>query len=99
MDNLNIVVFVCNWGAHAAYQTLQDNGSRIPAEVRMIRIPCTGRISKSLLFRAFEMGADGVALLGCAPGSCRYGSGTAVAERNVDDTRGILQLLGLGSDR
>jgi Fe-S oxidoreductase/coenzyme F420-reducing hydrogenase delta subunit len=99
MDNLKIVVFVCNWGAHAAYQTLQDNGSHIPAEVRMIRIPCTGRISKSLLFRAFEMGADGVALLGCAPGSCRYGSGTAVAERNVDDTKGILELLGLGSER
>jgi len=99
MDDLKIVVFVCNWGAHAAFQTLQDNGSDVPSQVRMIRIPCTGRISKSLLFRAFEMGADGVALLGCTPGSCRYGSGTAVAERNVSDTRGILQLLGPGEDR
>ena len=65
----------------------------------MVRIPCTGRISKSLLFRAFEMGADGVALVGCAPGSCRYGSGTPAAVSNVDDTRGILELLGLGKDR
>ncbi|GLI33606.1 hydrogenase iron-sulfur subunit [Desulforhabdus amnigena] len=99
MDKLKIVLFMCNWGPHAAYQTLQDNGADIPAEVSMIRIPCTGRMSKSLLFKAFEMGADGVALLGCEPGSCRYGSGTAVAERNVDDTRGILDLLGLGGDR
>lgn len=99
MDQLNIILFICNWGPHAAFQTLLDSGADIPLEVRMIRIPCTGSMSKSLLFRAFEMGADGVALVGCEPGSCRYGSGTEVAERNVEDTRGILDLLGLGGDR
>jgi heterodisulfide reductase subunit D len=99
MNNLKIVLFMCNWGPHAAFQTLQDNGSNIPHEIRMIRIPCTGRISKSLLFRAFEMGADGVALVGCAPGSCRYGSGTPAAVSNVEDTRGILEILGLGKRR
>lgn len=65
----------------------------------MVRIPCSGRITKSLLFKAFETGADGVALVGCEPGACRYGTGTAVAERNVEDTRGILRLLGLGEER
>lgn len=99
MDDLKIVLYMCNWGPHAAFQALQDAGADIPPQVRMIRIPCTGRMSKALLFKAFEMGADGVALIGCEPGSCRYGSGTHVAERNVEDTRGILDLLGLGGDR
>lgn len=99
MENLNIVVFVCNWGPHAAYQALQDNGSRVPIGVRMVRVPCSGRMSKSLIFRAFEMGADGVALLGCEAGSCRYGSGTLIASHHVEDTRGILDLLGLGAER
>lgn len=99
MDDLKIILFICNWGPHAAYHALQDSGADLPANVHMIRIPCTGSMSKSLLFRAFEMGADGVALVGCEPGTCRYGSGTAVAERNVEDTRGILDLLGLGGDR
>jgi Fe-S oxidoreductase/coenzyme F420-reducing hydrogenase delta subunit len=99
MDDLKIIVFICNWGPHAAFQELQDNGASIPPEVRMIRIPCAGRISKSLLFRAFERGADGVALVGCESGSCRYGSGTETAVRNIDDTRGIIDLLGLGKDR
>ena len=99
MNDLKIVLFMCNWNPHTAFQTLQDNSADIPAEVRMVRIPCTGRISKSLLFRAFEMGADGVALVGCEAGSCRYGSGTAVARRNVEGTRGILDLLGLGKER
>jgi heterodisulfide reductase subunit D len=99
MENLKLILFICNWGPHAAFQALQDRNADIPAEVRMIRIPCTGRISKSLVFKAFEMGADGVALVGCEAGSCRYGSGTTVAERNVEDNRGILDLLGLGVDR
>lgn len=99
MDKLKIILFICNWGPHAAFQALQDNGADIPLEVRMVRIPCAGRISRSLLFKAFEMGADGVALVGCEAGSCRYGSGTAIAERNVEDTGGILDLLGLGRDR
>lgn len=99
MENINIILFLCNWGPHAAYQTLQDSAAEIPAEVKMVRIPCTGRISKALLFKSFEMGADGVALVGCEPGTCRYGTGTENARQNVEDTRGILELLGLGRDR
>ena len=96
---MRIILFLCSWGPHAAYQTLQDMASQIPAEIKMVRIPCTGRISKALLLKPFEMGADGVALVGCEPGSCRYGTGTATAENNVEDTRSILDLLGLGQDR
>lgn len=99
MTNFNIILFLCGWGPHAAYQVLQDNASDIPPEIKMVRIPCSGRISKALLFKPFEMGADGVMLIGCEPGSCRYGTGTATAENNVEDTRGILDLLGLGKDR
>ncbi len=99
MTDSNIILFMCNWGPHAAYQTLQDNGSQIPDNIKMVRIPCTGRISKALLFKSFEMGANGVALIGCEPGSCRYGTGTTNAQENVEDTRGIIELLGLGKDR
>lgn len=99
MNPLKIIVFICNWGPHAAFQELQDKGAPIPPEVRMVRIPCTGRISKSLLYRGFEMGADGVALIGCDPGSCRYGNGTKVADMNISDARNILELLGLGAER
>lgn len=99
MDDFKIILFLCNWGPHTAFQTLQDKRSEIPAEIHMIRIPCTGRISKSLLFKTFEMGADGVALLGCEPGTCRYGSGTATARDNTEDTRNIMGRLGLGKER
>ncbi len=99
MKDFNIILFMCNWGPHAAYQTLQDTAARIPDEIRMVRIPCVGRISKALLLKSFEMGANGVALVGCQPGSCRYGTGSSNAQDHVEDTRGILELLGLGKDR
>ncbi|MBW2219239.1 MAG: hydrogenase iron-sulfur subunit, partial [Deltaproteobacteria bacterium] len=99
MKDIKIILFLCNWGPYTAYQTLQDKEGKIPTEIKMVRIPCTGRISKALLFKAFEMGADGVALVGCKSGTCRYGSGTANAIINTEDTRDILELLGIGKNR
>jgi heterodisulfide reductase subunit D len=99
MQEFKIILFLCNWGPHVAFQTLQERRADIPLEIMMVRIPCSGRITKALLFKAFEMGADGVILLGCKRGSCRYGTGTVSAEENTADTRQILELLGLGQDR
>ena len=99
MEDFKFILFLCSWGPHAAYQTLQDEASHLPSGINMVRIPCTGRISKTLLFKAFEMGADGVALVGCTSGSCRYGMGTVTAQNHVEDTRGILELLGLKKER
>ena len=99
MKDMKIILFLCSSGPHVAYQALQDNMASIPGDIKMVRIPCAGRISKALLFKSFEMGADGVALVGCEPGSCRYGTGTDNAHEHVKDTRGILDLLGLGSSR
>ena len=82
-----------------AFQTLQDRGGKIPSAIKMVRIPCTGRISKALLLKAFERGADGVALVGCCPGVCRYGNGTLTAQENTDDTRRILEIMGVGKQR
>ena len=94
-----ILLFLCNWGAHAAFLTLQDQRRPIPDEIRMVRTPCTGRIDRAMLLKAFAKGADGVALVGCEPGTCRYGSGTATSQRNTEDVRKILDLMGLGGQR
>ncbi len=99
MNDFKIILFLCNWAPHTAYQTLQDNGYRIPPEVKMVRVSCAGRISKALLFKSFEMGADGVALVGCSPGACRYGTGTVNAVNSTEDIRNLLDLLGLGKER
>ena len=98
-EEFKIILFLCNWGPHVAYQTLQEQRADIPHEINMVRIPCSGRISKALLFKPFEMGADGVILMGCKEGACRYGTGTTAARENVEDTRQIMALMGLGKER
>lgn len=96
---LNILLFLCNWGAHAAFLTLQDTLRPIPDEIRMVRTPCTGRIDRAMMIKAFAKGADGVAVVGCEPGTCRYGSGTATSQRNTGDVQSILDIMGLGGER
>ncbi len=97
--DFSIILFLCNWGPHTAFQTLQNGAAQIPSEIMMVRIPCSGRINKTLLFKPFEMGADGVVLAGCETGVCRYGAGTSTAKKNVEHARAILHMLGLGVDR
>ena len=63
MEDYKIILFCCNWGPHAAFLNLQDRRADIPNEIKMVRIPCSGRMSKALLFKPFEMGADGVILM------------------------------------
>ncbi len=53
---LNILLFLCNWGAHAAFLTLQDQRRPIPDEIRMVRTPCTGRIDRAMMLKAFCQG-------------------------------------------
>src|SRR4030042_5316895 len=91
-QELNIILFLCTWAPHAAFQTLQNSASKIPIEIKMVRIPCAGRVNRALLLKPFEMGADGVILIGCQSGSCRYGSGTDTSIRNVEQAREILDL-------
>jgi len=99
MNTFKIILYLCNWGPHTAFHSLQDQGADIPDEIKVIRVPCAGRINRALILKAFELGADGVALAGCKPGACRYGTGTETSEKNKEDMQEIVDLLGLGRQR
>jgi F420-non-reducing hydrogenase iron-sulfur subunit len=92
----NVVGFLCEWCSYAGAD--HAGGLRLdysPA-VRLIRVPCTGRIDPQFVMAAFREGADGVLLLGCHPGDCHYRSGNHKAERR---SRILSPLLaGLGVD-
>ena len=65
-----------------------------PANVRMMRFPCTGRMSPLMILRAFEQGADGVLVSGCHPGDCHYVQGNLVARRRFTVFRSLMDFLG-----
>jgi coenzyme F420-reducing hydrogenase delta subunit len=60
---------------------------------------CLGRLHLGLILKAFELGADGVILLGCPSGDCHYESGTEKAKELLTQARKILHLLGIDPKR
>lgn len=94
-----IAGFVCNWGAYSAVEMAGVNAVRYSPTVHLTRVMCLGRIHAGLALKAFELGADGVLLLGCAPGSCHYEFGADETKEVVAQTKRVLNLLGMGSKR
>ena len=99
MRRANILGICCNWSPYACYNAAGMAGLKFPANFRLIRVMCIGRINQALVLRAFEYGADGVILLECKDEDCRYGPGPEVGHTNVERVRKLLHLLGIGQKR
>ena len=94
-----IVAFVCNWCTYLGADLAGTTRLEYPPNVRIIRLPCTGRIDFNLIIKAFEMGADSVLVSGCHPGDCHYTSGNYHARRRWILFRELLQTLGFDLER
>ena len=72
---------------------------RYPDTIRIIRVPCTGKVDLLHILRAFEKGADGVYVVGCMEGDCRFDRGNLRARRRVEQAKVILDKIGIGGER
>ena len=72
---------------------------KYPSNIRIIRVPCTGKVDIIHLLRAFEKGADGVYLVGCMEGNCHFDSGNLRARKRVERTQNILNSIGIEGER
>jgi coenzyme F420-reducing hydrogenase delta subunit/ferredoxin len=89
-----IVAYVCNWCTYLGADLAGTARLEYPPNVRIIRLPCTGRIDFNLLIKAFEVGADAVLVSGCHPGDCHYTAGNYHARRRWILFRELLDTLG-----
>ncbi|HOZ48799.1 MAG TPA: hydrogenase iron-sulfur subunit [Candidatus Hydrogenedentes bacterium] len=94
-----IVAYVCNWCTYLGADLAGTNRLEYPSNVRIIRLPCTGRIDFNLVIKAFEMGADAVLVSGCHPGDCHYTAGNYHARRRWMLARPLLETLGIDMRR
>ena len=94
-----ITAFVCNWCTYAGADLAGTSRLKYAANIRIIKLPCTGRIDPLLVLKAFESGADGVLVSGCHPGDCHYTSGNFHARRRWAIFRKLLTFTGIGADR
>jgi F420-non-reducing hydrogenase iron-sulfur subunit len=70
-----------------------------PTNVKIVKVPCTGRVDTLMILRAFESGVDGVYLAGCLEGECHFLRGNLRAKKRVQYAKGLLDEVGLGGAR
>jgi F420-non-reducing hydrogenase iron-sulfur subunit len=94
-----IIAFCCHYCAYAAADLAGSMRLQYPANVRIIRTPCTGRLEPEYFMKAFENGADGVLVAGCLEGGCHFIEGNLMAKKRVKCIQKILEECGLEKER
>ncbi len=72
---------------------------RYPSNIKIIKLPCTGKIDVIHHLKSFEKGADGVYVVGCLEGACQFTSGNIRARKRVEQAQQILETVGIGGER
>jgi coenzyme F420-reducing hydrogenase delta subunit len=94
-----IIVFACHYCAYAAADLAGSMRLQYPSTIRMVKLPCTGKLEVIHLLRALEAGADGVYAAGCLEGECHYLKGNLWARKRVEYVKTLLPEVGLEPER
>lgn len=94
-----VVGFLCHWCSYAGADLSGSARLEYPHNIRIIRIPCSGRVDPMFILRALQNGVDGVIVSGCHPGDCHYQSGNFHARRKFAAIRRLLDYVGIEPER
>jgi F420-non-reducing hydrogenase iron-sulfur subunit len=94
-----IIAFCCHYCAYTAADMAGSQRLCYPPNVKIIRVPCSGKVDTLHLLKAFENGADGVYVAGCLEGDCHFKSGNVRATKRVAQVRKLLDEIGIGGER
>ncbi len=96
---LRIVGFLCNWCSYGGADTAGVARATQPTDLRIIRVPCSGRVDPLFIIKALFNGADGVLVSGCHPRDCHYSAGNFYARRRLEVLKQFLPVLGIDDRR
>jgi coenzyme F420-reducing hydrogenase delta subunit len=94
-----IIAFCCSNCASSAATIAHRMKKTLPENVKLVQVPCTGRIEVLHLMKPFENGIDGVYVAGCQEDSCQYISGITKARKRVEHVKKILSDLDIEPER
>jgi len=94
-----ILGFLCSWGSYAAADLAGSTQTQYPPNLRIIRIPCSGRVDPTFVLNALKSGVDGVLVAGCHLGECHFINGNYRTERRVALLKKMLTEFGFESRR
>ena len=94
-----VLCFACQWCSYGAADLAGVSRIQYPPNVRIIRVPCSGRVDVLHVLKAFQNGADGVIITGCLIGDCHFIDGNVKAKDRVDVMTKSLGALGIDPER
>jgi len=94
-----ITAFTCAYCGYMAADTAGALRLKYPANVKWVRLPCTGKTDVRYILQAFEQGADGVYVVACPLGNCHHIHGNERALARVTYAKRLLDEIGIGGDR
>jgi len=94
-----IVTFLCNWCSYAGADLAGVSRIQYPPNIRVIRVPCSGRVDPFYIIKVLQNGIDGVLVSGCHPGDCHYISGNLIARRKFALLKSFLEYIGIEPGR
>jgi len=94
-----IVGFLCKWCSYAGADLAGTSRKKYPANVRILKVPCSGRIDPLFILKGLRLGFDGVLISGCHPGDCHYQAGNYRARRRIALTKKFLEHIGIPEER
>ncbi|MBS0013463.1 MAG: hydrogenase iron-sulfur subunit [Desulfobacterales bacterium] len=94
-----IVAFCCHYCAYTAADMAGSKRISYPPNVKIIRVPCTGKVDAIHIMKALEKGADGVYVAGCLEGDCHFKTGNIRAAHRVRRVQALLEEIGVEPQR
>ncbi len=94
-----ILAILCNWCSYAGADLAGVSRRQYPPNIRVVRIPCSGRVDPLFIMKSLQSGFDGVLVSGCHPGDCHYISGNYIARRKFAVLKPLLEFIGIEPDR
>ena len=97
MENFEpvIVAFCCHYCAYTAADMAGSKRLCYPPNVKIVRVPCSGKVDAIHIMKALEMGADGVYVAGCLEGDCHFKNGNINAAKRVAYVKKLLDEIGI----
>ena len=89
-----IVVFLCNWCLYSELDQADIAKVQKQPNVRIVKIPCLGRMDPLHVLMTLQEGIDGVLVAGCQLGDCHYRQGNFMAENRIAVLQTVLEATG-----
>lgn len=98
-NNIEILFFNCERCGYPLADLVGIQKLEYPSEIKIVKVPCTGKVDVIHILKAFENNIDGVAVIGCLEGECHYLNGNFRAKKKIEWVKKLLEELKIENER